>query len=88
MSNEEKVTTTEETKVEVDSANTGADVEVSAEKTVERTSDDNSGDAKADDVSRPENNVSVKVENNLPSAPVQHDSNKNYEAAQPVVDPV
>lgn len=91
MKNEEKVdTTTEETKTSVDSASAGTDVEVSTEKSVEQSSEVKSEDSKPDDAQR-ETNVNVKVENNIPSvastAPT-HDANKNYEAAQPVVDPV
>ncbi len=68
----------------------GADVDVSTEKTVEQSSEQSSGDLKSDEAAKPETNVNVKVENNLPSAEVhqQRDPNKNYEAAQPIVDPV
>ena len=93
--NEEKVksteTTTEETKVGVDSGNAGTpDVAVSTEKTVEESSEQKSDDSKADDAdSKTESNVNVKVENNMPSSQSEaRDPNKNYEAAQPVVDPV
>ncbi len=93
--NEEKVetteTTTEETKVGVDSDNAGTpDVAVSTEKTVEESSEQKSDDSNADDAAdKTESSVNVKVENNIPSAqPEAHDPNKNYEAAQPVVDPV
>jgi hypothetical protein len=98
--NNEKVentqTTTEETKVGVGSANdtSGANVEVSTEKTVEKSTETSSDDSQSSGTEEkdaaPESNVNVKVENNFPANTTQtaHDPHKNYEAGQPIVDPV
>lgn len=89
---EEKVenteTTTEETSVSVDSAKTGADVDVSTEKTVEESSRESSGDSDVASARPAESNVNVKVENNIPAQQTQPNPHKNYEAAQPIVDAV